>query len=277
MAVSQTLPIYWVVFATRFKTLLQYRAAAVAGVTTQIFWGSVKLMIFGAFYANAVTAPPMSFQEVVVYVWLGQVLLALLPWNIDGDFNEMFRSGSVAYELLRPLDLYVFWYARILAFRTAPTLLRMVPGLIFAMLILPLIGLEEWQLHPPETFIAGFLFFCSMLVTLLLSCTLTIFITGIMFWTIESRGALSLTTGFVAILSGMVIPLPLFPEWLQPFLNWQPFRGLCDVPYRIYSGNIPPDMAIAEIGLQVCWVLVLLVLSYTMFRIARTKLVVQGG
>lgn len=277
VAFKHSVQIYWVVFAVRFKTLLQYRAAAIAGVITQIFWGSIKLMIMAAFYAQATVAPPITFPEVVAYVWLGQVLLGLLPWNHDPELDQLFRTGAVAYELLRPLDLYMLWFARILAFRTAPTLLRLVPGLIFAMLLLPLIGLEEWQLKPPEDVVTLVLFLCSMVATVLLSCVFTILMAGAMFWTIEGRGVASLMNGLVVVFSGMVIPLPLFPSWLQPFLQWQPFRGLCDIPYRIYSGNIATDQAVAEITFQFGWVAILLASTYVLFSFARQKVVVQGG
>ena len=36
---------YAAVFAARFRVLLQYRAAALAGLGTQVFWGLVRVAI----------------------------------------------------------------------------------------------------------------------------------------------------------------------------------------------------------------------------------------
>lgn len=268
---------YTAVVAARFRMLLQYRAAALAGIATQIFWGCIKLMVLGAFYAVAVTTPPMTFTAIVAYVWLGQVLIGLLPWNHDPELQELFTSGGVAYELLRPLDLYWFWFARTLAYRTAPTLLRMVPGIVFAALILPLIGLPEWALPAPASMNHGLMFALSFVVTVMLSCAITILITISMFWLIEARGLSTFMYGVVPVFSGMIVPLPLFPEWMQPFLQWQPFRGLCDVPFRIYSGDIPLTMASQEIALQFAWTVILILFGYGLIARARTRLVVQGG
>ena len=77
--------------------------------------------------APAPCATADELPEVRTYIWLGQALLAMLPWNVDRDVRDMIRSGTVAYELLRPLDLYNLWYCRALAWRVAPTLLRAVP------------------------------------------------------------------------------------------------------------------------------------------------------
>ena len=71
---------YLAVLSARIRMLLQYRAAALAGMSTQLFWGLIRVMIFEAFYRTATQAQPMTYAEVVNYVWLGQALFALLPW-----------------------------------------------------------------------------------------------------------------------------------------------------------------------------------------------------
>ena len=125
---------YLSVLSARIRMLLQYRAAALAGMSTQLFWGLIRVMIFEAFYRTATQAQPMTYAEVVNYVWLGQALFALLPWQPDNDVRTMVRTGTVAYELVRPVDLYTFWYSRSLANRIAPALLRSVPLFCLAFL-----------------------------------------------------------------------------------------------------------------------------------------------
>ena len=137
--------------------LLQYRAAAFAGLVTQCFWGAIRLMIVAAFYAASTQAQPMSLPEVVVYIWLGQAFFGMLPWNIDEEFAQKVRDGSVAYDLLRPVDLYAFWYSHTLAYRIAPTTLRAIPLGLLAMLVLPRLGLAEWALRAPPSWVSGVL------------------------------------------------------------------------------------------------------------------------
>ena len=76
----------------------------------QLFWGLIRMMIFLAFYASSNRPRPMSRADMVTYIWLGQAMLGLLPWNFDSDVRNMLKTGSVAYELVRPLDLYAHWY-----------------------------------------------------------------------------------------------------------------------------------------------------------------------
>ncbi|MCZ6619381.1 MAG: ABC-2 family transporter protein [Gammaproteobacteria bacterium] len=268
---------YLAVAVTRFKMVLQYRAAAFAGFGTQLFWGFIKVMVFVAFFEATNEVQPMTFSEVLVYIWLGQGLLALLPWNVDAEIANDIRTGGVVYELLRPLDLYSFWFARTLAFRAAPTLLRLTPMLIFAYWVLPLIGFSEWALPLPDSFASGLLFVFSVVATLALSTAFTMVMHVALIWTISGEGFNRMMPGIVPVFAGLIVPLPLFPDWLQPFLYWQPFRGMADVPFRIYSGHIPVDEAFFEIAMQWFWFAVIVVLGYRLLIRARTRLVVQGG
>ncbi len=79
---------YRAVVSARYRMLLQYRAAAFAGLVTQCFWGAIRLMIVAAFYAASTQAQPMSLPDVVVYIWLGQAFFGMLPWNIDAEFAQ---------------------------------------------------------------------------------------------------------------------------------------------------------------------------------------------
>lgn len=268
---------YLAIIAVRCKMLLQYRAAALAGFGTQLFWGFIKVMVFVAFYASALTEPPMSLSQVLVYIWLGQALLVLLPWNVDKEIAEQIRSGAVAYELLRPLDLYGFWFARTLAFRAAPTLLRALPMLAFTYFAMPWLGLGDWALPAPASMASGIFFIFSALATLLLSTAFTMIMHVSLMWTISGEGFNRMMPGIVPLFAGLIIPLPLFPDWLQGVLFWQPFRGMADVPFRIYSGHIPPDAALFEIGMQLIWAVVLVYAGIALLRRARRNLVIQGG
>jgi ABC-2 type transport system permease protein len=268
---------YVAVLSARYRMLLQYRAAALAGFATQLFWGAIKVMILAAFYGVAHGAQPMTLAQVVTYIWLGQALLGLLPWNVDAELQEKMLTGSVAYELLRPLDLYMFWFARTVALRTATTTLRMLPMMIVVAVIMPLLGLQAWALPPPASFVSGMLFVASLTVTVLLASAITMILHIALIWTLSGRGFNSIMTGLVIVFSGMVVPLPLFPDWLQGALYWQPFRGLADVPFRIYSGNIDASAAPFEILLQLGWTVVIVGLGYGVLERARTRIVVQGG
>ena len=268
---------YGAILSARFRMLLQYRAAALAGLWTQIFFGFVLLMVYEAFYRSTAAPQPMTLREVVSYVWLGQALLAMLPWNADAEIRAMIRSGAVAYELCRPIDLYSLWYARALAWRTAPTILRAVPMCVFATVVLPLIGLGEWRLASPPSVAAAVAFAITLVCTLFLGCALTTLTHITLLWTISGEGAVILLTTLATFLSGMIVPLPLFPEWIQPIVQALPFAGLVDLPFRVFTGHIPAAGAIAVVRHQIVWTLILVGFGRWLLSRGMRRVVVQGG
>lgn len=267
---------YHAVFRARFALLLQYRAAAFAGFVTQCWWGAIKIMVLAAFFRGAGTTP-MTLRQTIDYVWLGQALLTLLPWSVDPEIARMVRTGDVAYERLRPLDSYAYWYARAVARRVATPLLRAVPMVLTAGVLLPALGLSEWALSPPSGMSAALLFAVSMVLVVALSSTIATLMDVMTVAALSERGVNALIGPIVIVFSGSLVPLPLFPDWLQPALRLQPFAGLLDVPLRIYAGHLALPGALAGLARQAAWVVVLAVLGRLLMARVMARLQAQGG
>lgn len=260
---------YIAIVSARFRALLQYRAAAVAGISTQIFFGLVRMGIFTAFYHSTRNTQPMTLPEVITYIWLGQATLVLQPWNLDTDIARMIRSGNVVYELIRPVDLYSLWYARAIAMRTAPAIVRAVPIFVLAGFF--------FGLKAPAS-LASFGAWCvSILGAVLLSSAFTTLFAIFLLWTISGDGIYRLSFALVYVFSGILVPLPLFPSWMQGFLNFLPFRGLVDTPSRLYMGHIAAHDVMWIFCHQIIWTAFLVSVGKYLLARATRRMVVQGG
>ena len=265
-------------FNIRLIAGMQYRAAAWAGVATQFFWGAIQLLIFHAFYESAgLNAPgaasPMSFGQLADFIWMRQAFLALVMlWSMDNELLDMIATGNVAYELTRPLSLYSFWFARILAFRISRTILRCFPIFIVAFL-LP----GSWGFHLPRDLQALVLFIPSLFLAALLVTALSMLICLLTFVTLNPHGARLLIGVAGEFLMGAIIPIPFMPPLLQRITSFLPFRYTADFPFRVYSGNITGTEALLGLGTQVFWLLTLVGLGFWGFRSALRRLVIQGG
>ena len=260
---------YRAILVSRFLSLLQYRSAALAGAGTQLFFGLVRVMIFDGFYRSSSTPQPMTVDQVVTYIWLGQAMLLLAMFDVDKDVAAMIRTGNVAYEMTRPLDLYGVWFTRALGGRAAPLLMRSVPIFIVAGLFL--------GLRPPASLPAGGLFILSTCAGLVLAASLVALLTVGLFWTISGEGLNRLAVPVIFFLSGIVIPLPLFPSWMQGAIALLPFRGLIDTPFRIYLGVLSGPAAVAALLHQIAWAVGFVLLGRMMLARGVKRLVVQGG
>ena len=256
----------------RFIALLQYRMAAAAGAFTQLFFGLVMSVIMREFFFSGTQVQPMTPEQAVSYIWLGQAMLRMLPWDGDDEVMQMMRDGNIAYELCRPLQLYDHWYFRLIALRTAPTLLRALP--VFALSLLLPAGLG---LHLPSSGAAFLAWIIATLGALLLGCAISNIISISALWTVAGDGMRRLLPALVILMSGMIVPLPLFPDWAQGILQFLPFAGLVDLPNQFWVGTLEPGMAIPMLLRQLAWTVAIVMLGRVLVARATRRVVIQGG
>ena len=259
---------YLAILSARFRMLLQYRAAALAGFACQLFWGGIRMMIFTAFFRSTTAPQPMTLEQTVAYTWLGQAFIGLIAFRIDHELNALIRSGGIVYELLRPVDLYSLWFARTIANRVAPTLLKATPMLIVA-------SIAGWIRWPGAAGVAAFI--GAMSAAVLLAASFNMLMTITMFWTLAGQGISTMMGGLLFVLSGMIVPLPLMPSWLQPALNVLPFRGLMDTPFRLLNESLPPGALPGLLAHQLGWTAAMVLTGRYLMRRAVRQLVVEGG
>jgi len=263
---------YLSVFRLRFAVQLQYRAAAAAAFFTQFFFGMIYVMVFHAFYASSAAVQPLSLSQAITYAWLGQSVYRMQPYNGDFDVKTLIRSGNVAYELCRPVDLYFLWYARQLSLRIVPYLLTGLPLLLITFFLPREFG---WTL--PASTATGIAFMFSITLALLLSCAISNLITISTVWTIAGDGMERILPAAIMVFSGNIVPLAFFPDWAQTTLRLLPFSGLIDHPFRLYLGIIPASSMLSVCILQLSWTIVLVMTGILLLNAGKKKVVVQGG
>ena len=262
---------YAALFRIRFINGLQYRAAALAGLTTQFAWGFMEILAFGAFYRANPAAFPMAFPHLVSYIWIQQAFLALLaPWGGTSDSAEAIISGNIAYDLARPLDIYNRWFVETIANGIARAALRCVPVLAVAF-VLP----QPFRMSLPPSLFQFSMFVPSLVLGLFVVSTYCILDHISVFYTMSRYNAMFIVTA--EFLSGAYIPLPFFPEPIRKVVELLPFASMQNMPLRIYSGDIAGADAVRGVALQLFWFAALLLAGKLLMRKSLKRVVAQGG
>ena len=260
---------YLSAFRLRYKMELQYRGAMVGGIICQVVFGLILIALYRALYAGKPQALPLD--HVVTYVWLQQAFFRMLLAS-DPDLLDKIRTGGIAYDLCRPVSLYGFYYARIMAQKLTGSLMRAVPMLLFASL-LP----RGWGIGLPASVPAFLLSLLALAMGLLCVSALENITMAFTMRTLDPRGVQAMLNLLMMTLSGNILPLTLFPDSWQRVITLLPYAQLLDAPIRLYTG----DTAVSEAGrillIQGAWILLLTWLGVRLWQRHQRRIVLQGG
>lgn len=264
---------YFTYFKLKFITGLQYRSAAWAGIATQFFFGFVYIMVYIAFYSSGEKNTPMTLSQVITYLWLNQALLALVnQFTRDKELFNLVKEGTICYELARPKNLYFMWYFKVLGEKLSSVLLRFFPLLIVTV-FLP----SPYNMGLPVSFTNFILFLLSLSIGSLLVVSLTILYPIITLTIMSEKGIVNLMITISNILSGVLVPIPFFPDFLKTISVFLPFQYISDLPFRIYIGNTGIKEGIEGIIIQFIWLLILIIIGYFLMKKNLKRVAIQGG
>ncbi len=260
-------------FKLKFICGLQYRAAALAGLSTQLFFGIVSVMVYILFYSSGTSNVGITLEQIITYLWLNQAFFALIYiWHKDNEILKMIRNGDIAYELCRPQNLYVMWYMRILSSKLSAVLLRSVPIIMIAYL-LP----KPYKMMLPISINAFILFIFIMIISTLLITSIIVLLYIISSYTVDDKGIFAIVCTISDILSGQAIPLALFPPLFATIISFLPFAYISDFAFRVFSGNIVGFAITKGIIIELLWTIFLTVIGYILTNRILKRVVVQGG
>ena len=256
-------------FRMRWKMELQYRGAVVGGIVCQVFFGLILTALYRALYAGKPQTMPI--EAVTTYVWLQQAFFRMML-SSDAELMDKIRTGGIAYDLCRPLHLYGYYYARIMAQKLLGSLLRAAPMLVFAAL-LP----RGWGLLAPVSLPAFLYALAGLALGLLCMCALENITMACTMRTLDFRGVQALMNLLMATLSGNILPLTLFPDSWQKVITLLPYAQMLDAPIRLYTGEWTLAEGPRVLALQGAWAAALIALGLFLWNRNQQRTVIQGG
>jgi ABC-2 type transport system permease protein len=249
-----------------FRRYSTYRQAVVAGLATNVVFGFMRCAVLLTVFAGSAQVAGYDPSRTVTYVWIGQGLLAVvLLWG-NTDFGERVRSGDIAVDLLRPVDLQAALLAEDLG-RASFALLTRFTGPL-------LVGLAFFDLTLPCSVLRWAAFGLSVLLAVLVSFAIRFLLNLVAFWLLDWRGVLSLYVAIGGVLSGLVIPIAFFPIWARTAIWATPFPAVLQAPIDIAIGRGAAPLLLAH---QLIWAVALLAVGRVVLARAVRTLVIQGG
>ena len=244
--------------------------ATAAGVFTNTVFGFIRASImFAAIGTAGGELGGYTMLQAATYVWLGQALLAPIEAFGTREVSQRVHQGDIAVDLLRPTGFLGLHYAQKLGRSGFLMLGRGVPPLVVGALVTGLALPED-----PLSYLLGAL---SLLLAITVAFLADMMVNLAAFWLVETRGLTVVYTATMNLLSGFLIPIVWFQDWLLAIARATPFPSMIQTPIDTLSGRVPPEEAAGLLAVQACWAALLGLAAWAMLRAGTRSLEVQGG
>lgn len=260
----------WLELARRgYRRYAAYPGATWAGVFTNTFFGCLLAYVLLAVFRERETVGEYDARDAVTYVWLGQgMLMTIYIWGWY-EVALRVRSGDIATDLQRPLDLQPYWLAQDLGRAAYHALYRGIPPF--------LIGALAFDVLLPADPLVWLAFPVSVALAVVVSFGFRFLFNLAAFWLLDYRGVGVLAMVASTFFSGQIVPIAFFPGWLETLAWSLPFAAMVQAPIEVFLGHAQGLELAGLLGLQAFWAAVLLLLGRAVLGAGLRKLVVQGG
>jgi ABC-2 type transport system permease protein len=261
--------VYWHLAVKSFQKHLAYRAANVAGIATNAFFGAVYVSVYTALLSDRGEVGGLTLEDTITYVILAQSLLMVMSAFGNRELSEAIVKGTIAVDLARPVDFYLYWASIDLG--------RAVYYLIFRGIPTFAIGALLFGVQMPPSAGVFLMFLGALALGAVVSFAFRFIANSLAFWTTDARGLLYLTNTVIMFFSGFIVPLNFFPPQLQSIANALPFRALAQLPISVYLGKAAPSELLPAGVNLVVWLIALVVVGRVVLTRMVRRVTLAGG
>ena len=241
-----------------------------AGVFVNTVFGVIKLSILLA-VADSAGGTVAGYDRVGLstYAWMSQGLIAVVVIFAWTELADRIRTGDIAVDLARPIDLQLAWLAADLG--------RAVWALLSRAIVPILFGAVLFGFRVPDDPVVLALLPVSITLAVVVSFACRFLVSLAAFWLTEIRGVVLFYVLVTGLLGGHLIPVQLFPGWMQTLAYATPFPAIIQWPIDLVTGQATGWEVGRVVAAQLGWAVVLLGLGRLVLSRATRRLVVQGG
>ena len=261
----------WELARRGYRRYAAYPGATAAGLFTNIFFGLLISSILLAVYDQRDEVGGYDVSDALAYVWLAQGMLAVVA-SFGPSWSELalrVRSGDVATDLYRPVDLQRALFAQDVGRAAYQALWRALPQFVLGALL--------YEITAPADPLRWLAFGLSVCIAIVVSFAIRFIVNLTAFWLLDYRGPQVLALAVTHLLSGMIIPLSFFPEPFGDIARALPFAAMLQAPIDIYVDEPLGGSTLGVLLLQAFWAATLILAGRVVLAAGTRKLVVQGG
>lgn len=260
---------YLYVYKTQIQKTIAYRFDVYGNIILQCIIMFATAFFWRALYKGTDTVQGIGVESMLVYTVISSMMSVLFMTGVEYRVIQSVEKGTVATDMLKPINLFGIYFFEDLGTITALIFQNMLP--IF------LIGSMLIVVPKPAGVGAFLLFLVSLVMAFYINWLLAVCFSMWAFTAINMNPMVQVKKHLIRLLSGSIIPMWFFPEWLAGVLNVLPFVYIYQLPLDIYIGKAGVKEAAPRLCIQFVWVCILFALFCFLQKRVTKKVMVQGG
>lgn len=250
---------------------LQFRGALILTFVGNLFYLLLIYYLWKAIFASSESdiINGMTFSDTMVYLVFASALFNFMEMWIVWGTGRNIQSGQIIVDLLKPIEFrsFVFFSG------CGEPIIKFVTTFLPTAIIVYFISGRAIPLGKNLIF-----FTISVALGMLINFYINFFVATICMYTQSIWGINIMKEVIVGLLSGASVPLAFFPETLREIVMYLPFQAICNSPLQILLHNeYPVSEVLVILGIQLFWVIFLMIFTDLFFRVSVRKITVNGG
>lgn len=259
---------YLTVYQNALSAFFQYRLNLGLLLISHLVSLSGLIYLWLAIYNSGQKVGDYTLSQIILYYLLLTILRLTISDGVGMGFqvSDEIKDGMITHYLLKPFSYPLEQFLKLLAQATVNALF-IIPVLVFlgfifkSLLTLPS-GIQILTFLASS--LAGLLFYYLIYFLSALSA----------FWIYKARSVIYGVIVVSNLMNGSLLPLDLFPNWLQTVSLYLPFQYLMFVPIQAYLGRINNWGQI--IMLTLLWITILITATAYAWRLGIKKFEAVG-
>jgi ABC-2 type transport system permease protein len=253
-----------------FVNTLAFRLRYYTGIVTYLINVTVYYFIWKALYAAEPNfATGFNFGQMVTYVAVGWVIRSVYFNNIDQNMASEILEGGISLSLLKPVSVQTMQIGRALGEAAFRLVMLTLPAAIVISLVFPV--------QAPASAAHLVAFGASLAGSIALTGALN-FIVGTFAIRMKSILGLLRAKYYVQeLLSGLLIPMTMFPKSVETVLSYLPFQHIAYTPLLLYLGKLNGWEIALALLVQYFWTVALLAFGAWFWKVMVRSITIHGG
>ncbi len=246
-----------------------YRAATLAGLATNFFFGLLRAAVMVALFGARPQVAGMSVRDAITYTGIAQACIAYLSLFSWYEIIRSVDSGQVGADLLKPMNYFLFWGAQDLGRALVNLTLRGLTIMAFYAVV--------FGISVPDSPAQWIALLISLSLTWTISFAWRFLINLSAFWSPNALGICRLLFTLSMFMSGFLMPLRFLPDWFVRLCDLTPFPSMVNTLIEVYLGLLKGSQVTQALFTQAAWALGLILVGQLVLRSGLRRLVIQGG